>query len=368
MRQRLRGFWDQRNLDRRQVQAGYRASRVTGATPTVDPKQATEIQGFLEARARYVEVRACERARNRYELRSRYQTHERGGRRKAWSRKGKYELPTLRTQLETRVQTQRDLRKGREGGSGGTPSEPTPGSVPGTHPGLNERRRGLRGERRDKEAEALEARYATRRTQAEAESARRLEGRTERCARIPSRGKVEHVRTLRGRATATQEKRRQVKNREGGVPLPYAHPEAEGDPGREILFAVPTTEYFAKRKNLGRRREREARGEAKAEKWRKVPEKARRERRPTWTELEGWMNRRSQGVEDRNRERLLEGKPVSLSTATYAELGKTVVYLYGCERSERWKDKTGANSTEDRPVSPEGGRGKPSDGSRDPTG
>jgi len=356
VRQRLRGFWDQRNLDRRQVQAESR--RKTGWSDPRTPDQVREKAGFQEARTRYLTARTCERARNRYELRSRYQTHERGERRKAWARKGKYELPVYRASTRTE-----GLDPGRrtKGGKSGTPKGAR-GTPKGD--GWRTRRTQARGELRDAEAQGLESRYETRRTEARVEFETRLDARKQRRARVPARTQVDHLNTLRARAETTKAGPRQVKNREVGAWVQGdAAAGSVGTPSRSILFAVPTTEYFAKRKNLSRSRDRVARGEAEAEKWRKVPEKARRERRPTWAELDGWMNRRSQGVEDRNRERLLEGKPVSLSEATYVELGKTLVYLYGCERSERWKDKH-----EDKRALPEDGTGKPGVGSRNRIG
>jgi hypothetical protein len=366
VRQRQRGSWDERNLERRKVQAGYRTSILSYGTRGTNQEKSVGAWG--EARQRYVEIRTCERARNRYELRERYETHARGGKRNAWARKGKYTLPVLERGEEAKREARREeKRRGLGATKRGKRDKKKKPRTPSSKTARG-RRTGGREERKEKEVEGLKTRHKARRVQARNQCEASVKGRKARRARVPSRKKVEHLETLRKRAEATRKTPRQVKNREGGVPMPYGKPERNGDRGREILFAAPTTEYFAKRKNLVRRKERAERGEMDAEKWRKVPEKARRERRPTWTELDRWMNRRSQGIEDRNRERLLEGKPVSLSTATYVELGKTVVYLYGCERSERWKEKTGAKRKGGKPALEIEEGGRPSNGSRHPTG
>jgi len=115
------------------------------------------------------------------------------------------------------------------------------------------------------------------------------------------------------------------------------------------MRALPTTQYFAKVKNLTRRRERRSdqRDEngiptiesERVKKRRKVPEKKRNQRYPHWTELEVWSNQLMQKVEDANLQKVLKGDEVDLSYATYRELGKKVVYLYAVERSERWRKK-----------------------------
>jgi len=109
----------------------------------------------------------------------------------------------------------------------------------------------------------------------------------------------------------------------------------------EVLRASPTTQYFAKVKNLLRIRERRSdqvgRGKAgsdRVKKRRKVPEKKRNQRYPHWTELEVWRNRVVQKVEDANLKKVLKGEKVDRSYATYRELGKKVRYLYAVERSE----------------------------------
>jgi hypothetical protein len=192
------------------------------------------------------------------------------------------------------------------------------------------------------EAKTLDTRYETRLREARTRFEKERAGRRARCVELPGRGELAHVRTLRERGERTQVAPRQGKNREAFVvePTDEASQEEEGngDESREILFAAPRTQYFSKRKNLSRSLEREKMGKAEAGKWRKVPEKDRRERRPTWADLDAWMNRRTQEGEDRNREKLLLGESLSGSDATYVELGKKVLYWYGCERSQRWEE------------------------------
>lgn len=307
-RQRLRVFWDGRNQERTQVQVAYRGT--TARDGRRSPGSRGEKALLRQGLTRYLKVRGVERARNQYEVRSRYQTHERGKKRKAWSLEGKYGLGPL-------------------------------GSIPGAkvaRADLEGRRQGWK----EAEAQALETRYATRLSQARTRFEGERAGRQARCVDLPGRGDLAHVRTLRERGKKTQEAPRQGKHREAfvvdeGEGLTRVEA-GEGDESREILFAAPRTQYFSKRKNLSRSLEREKRGQAEAGKWRKVPEKDRRERRPTWADLDAWMNRRTQEGEDRNRDKLLLGESLSGSDATYVELGKKVLYWYGCQRSQRWEE------------------------------
>jgi len=177
--------------------------------------------------------------------------------------------------------------------------------------------------------------------------------RRELCAKHPSRKEIEHVKSLMERSDQTRSQPRQIKNREKlERNAEGEEADLERDESREVLRAVPTTQYFAKRKNLTRRVELELptieSDEKEVKKWRKVPEKDRTERNPTWSELELWMNRRMQKVEDQNRHLILRGEEVKLSYAKYTEFGKKAVYFYGSERSERWRKQENKEEIKER--------------------
>lgn len=319
IRQRIRVAWDSRNLERRKAQIEY---RETGEKPgRTGEKEKGERKSLIQGRKSALILRECEVYRNGYEVRSRYQTHERGKKRKEWWLDGKYAV-----------------KRGVQAEEGEEGREETERETTGNE--LNQRRKGLKRE----EGKDLEGRYEKERKEYKEIFERKRRKRRERCERHPSRKELGHVKTLRERSDRTRKEPRQVKNREK-LERDQEGSEGslgkEGDESREVLMAAPRTQYFAKRKNLTRRRELEdpkgSLGGKEVKKWRKVPEKERTERNPTWSELEAWMNRRMQKVEDENRKGLLRGNEAKGREAKYMEFGKKAVYFYGSERSERWR-------------------------------
>jgi hypothetical protein len=315
IRQRIRGFWDRRNVERRKTQVQYRQNGEKQGRN--QEKDKAERQDLIQARTLYLVIRECEVYRNAYEVRSRYQRHDRGKKRKQWWLDSKYSSKSV-VQMEEGEEDLVGIEKTR--------------SV------VDARRKELKSE----EAKDLEAMYEKKREVRKERFEEKRKTRRELCAKHPSRKEIEHVKSLMERSDQTRSRPRQVKNRE------KLERNAEGeevdlerDESREVLRAVPTTQYFAKRKNLTRRVELELprieSEEKEVKKWRKVPEKDRTERNPTWSELESWMNRRMQKVEDQNRHLILRGEEVKLSYAKYTEFGKKAVYFYGSERSERWR-------------------------------
>lgn len=304
-RQRIRIYWDKRNLERRKEQRKYRKKGKRRGRSGGKAKQ--ERKGLVENRERYVVVRECEVSRNRYEVRSRYQCHERGGRRKEWWFNSKYQRKSDGQQSQLEKEKAKRL-------------EPR------------------RNELKQDEGEKLERFYEKKREERKERFVSKYEGRKERGKADPVRREREPVKRLMGRCEKTREKPRQVKNREWVIAqLKPDKGKGKGTDGsREILIACPRTQYFAKRKNLTRRKEREGR---KVQKWRKVPEPERRERNPGWSELESWMNERMQKVEDENRKVLRSGGNFIGNEAGYREFGKQVIYFYGSERSERWRKR-----------------------------
>jgi len=307
-RQRIRMYWDQRNLERRKEQRKYRKNGKRRGRHHGKDKE--ERKGLVENRERYEVVRECEVSRNRYEVRSRYQFHERGGRRKEWWLNSKY---------RRKSEEEREKR-------------------------IEPRRRELKEE----EGEILEVFYGKKREERKEGFKWKYKGRKKRCEEDPMRKERGHVKRLMERCEKTRKEPRQVKNREkvnGKVGKTK-------DESREVLIACPRTQYFAKRKNLTRRKDMEGR---KVQKWRKVPEPERRERNPGWSELEVWMNRRMQKVEDENRKVLRSGGMVMGNEAEYREFGKQVIYFYGSERSERWMKR---NEGEGKKKKENGGKRK----------
>lgn len=140
-------------------------------------------------------------------------------------------------------------------------------------------------------------------------------------------GKGRHRERL-GESTPSDRKDRKDRNQE---------PDRSEEEERQRLFAVPTTQYFAKRKNLIRRTEREQRkGHPDRSRRRKLPETERRERKPKWADRERWTNRRRKEVEKAHR---IGPSPVGEVDRRYREFGKTTLYLYAVQRSQRWRDK-----------------------------
>jgi len=327
LRQRIRVVWDRFN---REIRKKYRKYRKSGK------REKSEIllrsrKGLIQSRERYRVLREAEVYRNSYEVRSRMETHERGERRKNW-------------RLEAKYRTTSPL--------------PAAGSRSGKKTWIESHvREGLRLEESDKRDGFHEKRLGEfRRGFQEA-----LNRRESTVIEKKERRKIGHIRSLLERSKETRKKPIQRKNRVQRFSSSFVDEQSgkriEGDLDHfqskddevEIRRALPTTQYFAKVKNLTRRRERRSdqRDEKglptieseRVKKRRKVPEKKRNQRYPHWTELEVWSNQLMQKVEDANLQKVLKGEEVDLSYATYRELGKKVVYLYAVERSERWRKK-----------------------------
>lgn len=291
-RQRIRGCWDKRNLQRRKQQRTYRIGRQEGLGTGANHPWKAERTGRIQARDRYLVVRECEVNRNEYERRSRYQGGERGPvRRQTW----------LSDKYEGKAERWNRRRKDR--------SQEEEGSLHHLH---QQRRRESQGQFREKREE-----------------------RRRWCGKHPGRSQLEHVNTLRNRSeeTLTQAGKGRHRERLGEVPFTDRREEEE----RQRRFAVPTTQYFAKRKNLIRRIEREQRqGHPDRSRRRKLPETERRERKPRWADRERWMNRRRKDVEKALR---MGSRRAGEAERRYRELGKTTLYLYAVQRSQRWRDR-----------------------------
>jgi hypothetical protein len=330
-RQRIRVVWDVLNRERRKQ---YRKFRKTGKRERSE-SQLRSKKGLIEARERYRAVREVEVYRNTYEVRSRVETHERGGRRKKWRLEAKYRMTT-----------------------------PVQGFPLSTEKKDSDKRTWVEKTRREgvwqEEEGAREKFHQKRREEVRREFKVGFDRREKRVSVKKERRKIAHLRSLVERSKQTRIQPIQRKNRvqrlqsSGGygrreINENQIKEEFEVFRGKddevEILRALPTTQYFAKVKNLTRMRERrsEPRDESgrstveneQVKKRRKVPEKKRHQRYPHWTELEVWSNQFMQKVEDLNLQKVLKGEPVDLSYATYRELGKKVVYFYAVERSER---------------------------------
>lgn len=297
-RQRIRGFWDRRNLERRKTQRKYREGKQRNQRRSQKEKE--EKERLVKLRKRHLSFREVEVYRNAYERRGRYQKEEeRGKKRKGLWLEGKYEWTKgKREKKQTRLEKKRKSLKEQE------------------EKELSERYERRNGERKSKFEASVKKRKA-------------------RVLREEKRRRLEPVKSLRELSGKTRKERRQGKNRinlgwkgEGG--------KEEEDERREIPRAVPRTEYFAKRKNLRleRKGSQEREGNEEQEKWKKIPEKERTERKPNWMQREGWVDRRTKKVEDEKR----KGETSGIE-ANYREFGKKVVYLYGVERSQRWREK-----------------------------
>lgn len=301
--QRIRGFWDRRNLERRKTQRKYREGKQRNQRR--NPKEKEEKERLVKLRKRHLSLREVEVYRNAYERRGRYQEEEgRGKKRKALWLEGKYEWTKgKREKNQTRLEKKRKSLKEQE------------------EKDLNERYERRNGERKRKFEASVKKRKAL---------VRREEKRRD----------LESVKNLRHLSGKTRKERRQGKNRRNLEWKREKGKETE-DERREIPRTVPMTEDFAKRKNL-RLERKSSQGSLSSrtedneeqEKWKKIPEKERTERKPNWMQREGWVDRRTKKVEDEKR----KGKTSGIE-ANYREFGKKVVYLYGVERSQRWREK-----------------------------
>jgi hypothetical protein len=304
VKQGIRRYWDRRNLERRKVQRKYRNGEKRKEIRT--EKENLEKKELSKQRERYLVIRECERRRNQYERRSRYQTNARGKRRKEWWLADKY-------------------GKGNKG--------------------RNSDLRSRRKDSKEEEKKKLEERYTTRRKQSRESFGKAYEKRRNKLGTREYSGRktLESVQRLRKRCEKTKLKPRQENDREPLRERPKEGREREltrmGKKERELPFALPMTQGFAKRENLIRKGGRKGRQRSEEKKWRKVSEEERTKRVPSWTNYEEWVGKRTQKLEDENRKKLRKGESVDLTEATYLELGKRSLYRYGTERSERWKKK-----------------------------
>jgi len=329
IRQRIRVVWDNLNRERRKKYRKYRKKGDRGGLKesVVSRKNLSQL---IEAREWYRILREVEVNRNTYEVRTRMQTHERGLRRKKWRLEAKYRTrPSVYNRKEARGSEKKTWIEKRV-------------------------REGLLEE----EAEKREGFHTKRREEREVKFRSAYIRREKRVRKKKERRKVAHIRSLLERSKRTRiqplERKNRVQRFKGTTPFPLSPIPVNGedqesfqqkDEEVEILRALPTTQYFAKVKNLTRRCQRgsdqvDEKGNPTTEsvrvkKRRKVPEKKRNQRYPHWTELELWSNQFIQKVEDANLQKVLKGEEVNLSYATYRELGKKVVYFYAVERSER---------------------------------
>lgn len=307
VRQVIRVVWDIVNRERRKTYQVYR-KRIQKEHPGFqNPFTSEDRKTLRKARKWYEIVRECEVYRNVYEVRARYQDHERGKRRKD-------------RRLEAKFQT-----SARE-------------------PGKRMVEKKVRKGARQMEEEEREKRRAYIRSGVNQKYGEAFRRRKKRRKDYPGRKKREHLQVLVERSRESRKNPLKQKNREKRE---RADVGSQPDEETEILRAAPTTQYFAKVKNLIREMDRarprkgepETKASNRAKKRRKVPEKKRIQRYPQWTEMEKWSNRLMQKVEDENLAKILRGEEVTRSYATYRELGKKALYCYAEERSERWPRK-----------------------------
>jgi hypothetical protein len=339
VRQSIRVVWDRINREIRKKYKEYRKElREKNNEVQKDGKIKDSRKNLIHTRERYQIVRECEVYRNSYEVRSRFETHERGERRKKWRLEAKYKTQ-VREKNRSRTKTWLE-----------------------THV-----REGLMQDESDKINEF----HANRRGELKKAFEEKYEARKKRVSEKTQRGEISHIQTLLKRSEQTSQTPIQQKNREQRFHKKVDETNSEsqnldnGVMGRsdferkdnegEILIASPTTQYFAKIKNLVRRIEIRSPVQKKRkpvygirgmeegefskgnreEKRKKVPEKKRNVRYPNWMELDAWSNRLMQKVENENLKKVLKGEEVNLSYATYREFGKKVRYLYAVERTER---------------------------------
>jgi hypothetical protein len=280
--------------------------------------------------------------RNAYEVRVRYQDHPRGKRRKEERLEAKFHT-SVRGSGKRRVE-----KKGRVGA-------------------------------RKTEAEQREKRMAYIRNGVEGKFRETVQARKKRRKEYPGRKKLDHVNALLDRSMQSRNQpltrknretrgRKEWMDRENGKADEKSREEfGRRDEETEILRAAPTTQYFAKVKNLVRAMDRANadtprmtstgwKRNPRAKKRRKVPEKKRIQRYPQWTDMEKWSNRLMQKVEDENLQKILRGEEVTRAYATYRELGKKALYCYAEERRERWETNREKEKTKDEKGNPSGQR------------
>ena len=338
VRQRIRVVWDRINRERRKKYKEYRNKlRKENEWIRKDEKSKESRKQLIEKRERYQVIRECEVYRNSYEVRSRYERHERGIRRKKARLEVKYHTEREKNDSKSKTWLESHVRQGRREEE-------------------SEKREDFYGERRKKLKNEFEVKWGLRK---------------QRVDQKKERGKVQHIQRLLKRAEETGQKPIQQKNRLKRFGENEKQPfsdrkeisnKEESRLGREeferrdhegeILRASPTTQYFAKVKNVIRMVQRQSgrtdqEDENRVKKRRKVPEKKRTQRYPYWIELDVWSNRIMQKVEDENLKKVLKGEEVDLSYATYREFGKKVRYLYAVGRTDRM-DKPNGRGKEKR--------------------
>lgn len=284
-RQRIRIYWDKRNLYRRYSQIEYRKyGKIRGREGIRDKKE------LIDGREVYIVIRECEVYRNGYERITIYMYDNRG-------RKERY------------INKYYWLRKEM-------------------NPGNNE-----------KSIHLIKNFYKNRRKEREEKFIRKYKNRKERVEKYPLRKKVNHVKILIEKCEETIRKSSERKNQEKEE---NQGEEREKDKSREILRSAPTTQYFAKRKNPVRIIKEVGLNKFDMDKWSKVPENQRVSRKPEWSDLDKCFDRRMGKVEEMNRKDVIEGKEVDIGYAEYAELGKKAIYCYGSLRMDMWKNDNGS--------------------------
>ena len=320
--QYTRVVWDRRNRERRKKYKEYR--RIEGKPG----RKREDTKGLVEALDRYQVLRECEVYRNGYEVRIIIQSTKSGRILKKWQLEGKYRTNGRRQKGKTWRE-----RKRREGL-------------------INTEKRSIE-KRYEKVLEDLKKGFK-----------RKYRERKKRVERKPERRKVGQIEELLYRSGKTIEKPIQQRRIEQPDFMGYKEKVKEFDQeysGKvggvkgflaedtrvKLQREVPTTQNFAKRKNVIRILERQSQKRDDSgvpsdeyidvKKIRKLPEEERVKRYPHRSELDTWGDALMKRVEDGNRKKVIKGQEVDRSYAKYRELGRAVMFIYRMVRGERYQ-------------------------------
>lgn len=318
--QYVRVIWDVRNRELMNSYKKYRESGRNGMRPGRQSKNDIKsIEGLRKAVNVYEIVRGCEVYRNGYELRILMKTMDVGKRLRSWQREDKYiRLSGSKVNKLLRNEEGREKRK--------TNDEKI----------RNKRYTNIRGEFKY----VFTKKYKERNKRLNKEKDRRKAGEVkilqDLCKKTREKPRVQVEMNHPNRDFIEKKLERILKI----YPIISEEMESyrEEDKRVKLQMEVPTTQYFAKRKNIRRMADRRSDESVEdSRKIRKIPEGERMEMYPHWGELDGWGIILMEKVENDNLRKVLNGVDVDIIYAKYRELGRRVWFMYRIKRGEIYK-------------------------------
>lgn len=318
--QYVRVIWDIRNRELINTYKKYRESGKDGTRPgRYGQQDKKSIKGLRKAMKIYEVIRGCEVYRNGYELRTLMKSIDVGKRLRSWQREDKYRrLSGNKVNKLLRNEEGRMIRKHTD--------EST--------------RNLIYKDRRSMFKKKFIIKYKKIRKRLDKETDRIKAGEVKALQRICEKTREKPIQQVEvkhpNRIFIDKKLERMLKI----YPIISEDIEIyrEDDKRVKLQMEVPTTQYFAKRKNVRRIADRRSDDPVEnSRKIRKRPEGDRIEIYPHWGELDGWGIMLMEKIENNNLQKVLKGEEVDMKYAKYRELGRRVWFMYRIERGEIYK-------------------------------